>query len=644
MTRGVTGWDVGGVNTKVARVEGGVVRELRSIPFEIQSAPNDLPLIITRLAREVGSAPGDHHAVTMTAELSQYFLTKREGVDFVLDAFESALPGSDIQIFGTDGVFRGLDAARRESLLTAASNWTATATLVASKWPEAVLLDVGTTTTDIIPIHEGVVAARGRTDPDRLGTGELLYLGALRTPVEAVVHEVPLGDTMAGVSAESFALVGDAYLWLGQLAADDYTVPTPDGRAATRAGARDRLARVVCADGEMLDDAAVDAIARHVARVQAERVARSLERVIAQHPSISTAVTAGLGSFIAHRAAGAVHPRPLAVAELGHHFTPAAAVALLLEAQLHRSRPPVMPPSVIPAEAGCPPAVLPADPGIPTTATPEPGIPAAATTAQAGIRTAVIPAKAGIHVRLGNMDPRFRGDDGGVDPRFRGYDRGLDPRFRGDEGGGRREHRVASETATHDARPSPRPTHVRTVVKVGGALLGRRGALDIVVPVLSRVAERGDPAVLIVPGGGPFADTVRRIDTEIGLSDHASHWMAILALDQYAELLASRITSSRVVRSAGEAAGALAAGELPILAPSDWLRRADPLPHSWDVTSDSIAAWVAGQVGAERLVLAKAVKADLSTLVDPHFARALPEGIEASIVDPTELASALGVS
>jgi dihydroneopterin aldolase len=120
--------------------------------------------------------------------------------------------------------------------------------------------------------------------------------------------------------------------------------------------------------------------------------------------------------------------------------------------------------------------------------------------------------------------------------------------------------------------------------------------------------------------------------------------MAILALDQYAELLASRITSSRVVRSAGEAAGALAAGELPILAPSDWLRRADPLPHSWDVTSDSIAAWVAGQVGAERLVLAKAVKADLSTLVDPHFARALPEGIEASIVDPTELASALGVS
>jgi aspartokinase-like uncharacterized kinase len=83
---------------------------------------------------------------------------------------------------------------------------------------------------------------------------------------------------------------------------------------------------------------------------------------------------------------------------------------------------------------------------------------------------------------------------------------------------------------------------------------------------------------------------------------------------------------------------------LPILAPSTWLRRSDPLPHSWDVTSDSIAAWVAGEVGAERLVLAKAAKADLSALVDPHFARALPEGIEALIVEPSELAGALIVS
>jgi probable H4MPT-linked C1 transfer pathway protein len=464
-------------------------------------------------------------------------------VAFVLEAFERALPARDIQVFGTDAAFHTTDEARLRPLVAAASNWMATATLVASKWPETVFVDVGTTTTDIIPIHAGIVAARGLTDPARLASGELLYLGALRTPVEAIVREVPLGDSMAGVSAESFALAGDVYLWLGDLTATDYTVPTPDGRAADRAGARDRLARVVCADGEMLDDAAIDAIARHVARAQAERVARSIERVMAYHPSISSVVTAGTGSFVAQRAAVLVRPSAPTIHELGTDFTPAAAVALLLESRLNRS------PSA-------------------------------------------------------------------VGPSY-----------------------------TRASAPSARAlsARIRTVVKVGGALLGSEGALDMVVPILSRVAERGDP-VLVVPGGGPFADAVRRIDTKLGLSSYASHWMAVLALDQYAELLASRIPLSRVVRSAAAALAALATGELPILAPSDWLRSVDPLPHSWDVTSDSIAAWVAGEVGAERLVLAKAAKVDLSALVDPHFARVLPEGVKALIVEPSELAAALGVS
>ena len=196
------------------------------------------------------------------------------------------------------------------------------------------------------------------------------------------------------------------------------------------------------------------------------------------------------------------------------------------------------------------------------------------------------------------------------------------------------------------ARTTSHPlAHGVTVVKVGGALLGRQGALDIVVPVLAAAAARGD-SILVVPGGGPFADTVRRIDTEIALSADAAHWMAILAIDQYAELLASRIVGSRIVRGPGEVAPTLAAGELPILAPSAWLRSADPLPlpHSWEVTSDSIAAWVSGELGASRLILAKAVRVDVSSLVDPYFARVLPEGIEALIVDPSELADALSVS
>lgn len=181
-----------------------------------------------------------------------------------------------------------------------------------------------------------------------------------------------------------------------------------------------------------------------------------------------------------------------------------------------------------------------------------------------------------------------------------------------------------------------------TVIKVGGALLGRRGALDRVIPVLAAAAEQGAP-MLIVPGGGPFADTVRALDRESGLTADAAHWMAILAMSQYAELLASRIPRARIIEAVSEIAAARASGLLPVLAPYRWLRSVDPLPHSWEVTSDSIAAWVAGELGASRLVLVKASKVDRAALVDRYFERVLPRQLQLVITDACECGAALGV-
>ena len=192
---------------------------------------------------------------------------------------------------------------------------------------------------------------------------------------------------------------------------------------------------------------------------------------------------------------------------------------------------------------------------------------------------------------------------------------------------------------------SPRaPADGGTVVKVGGALLGRQGALDNVIPVLAAAAARGAP-ILVVPGGGPFADTVRRVERESGLTADAAHWMAILAMNQYAELLASRIPRARIVEGANEIAPARASGLLPVLAPYRWLRSADPsrLPHSWEVTSDSIAAWVAGELGASRLVLVKASRADRAALVDGYFEQVLPPRLHVVIAEAGELGDVLGV-
>jgi probable H4MPT-linked C1 transfer pathway protein len=327
------GWDIGGVNTKVARAAGGQVLAARAQPYEIQRDPGALGGLLRALADEVGAEPGDVHAVTMTAELSQLFRTKREGVWFVLDAVRRAFPESCVRVFAVDGRFLELEEARHAPLLVAASNWVATAQVVSEVYPDALLIDVGTTTADIVPIVGGVVAALGRTDPERLASGELVYTGALRTPVEAIVHSVPLAGGLAGVSAEGFALAGDVHLWRGDLAAADYTVPTPDGRPASPEFAGERLARVVCADRELLDDAAVGAIADHVAAAQAEQITAAVRRVVTRHPSLDVAVVTGLGEFLAAAAArrAGLVVRRLAerLGDAAARCAPAAAVALL---------------------------------------------------------------------------------------------------------------------------------------------------------------------------------------------------------------------------------------------------------------------------------------------------------------------------
>ncbi len=299
----VIGWDIGGANTKAARVAGDAAIAARNERFELQRAPTTLVARLQAIAMALGADGSETHALTMTAELSQLFRTKREGVSYVLDAVEHAFPGAPLFVYAVDGRFLDPGQARHDPLLVAASNWTATATLIASRVRDAILIDVGTTTTDIIPIVSGRVAATGRTDPERLLSGELLYLGAVRTPVEAIVHQAPLKDGLAGVSAESFSLAGDVFLWRGDLTPAAYTTPTPDARPATREFAGERLARVVCADRELLTDADIDRIADFVADAMIVRIAGSIKRVHAHHPHITTAVLAGHGAFLGRAAA-----------------------------------------------------------------------------------------------------------------------------------------------------------------------------------------------------------------------------------------------------------------------------------------------------------------------------------------------------
>ena len=176
---------------------------------------------------------------------------------------------------------------------------------------------------------------------------------------------------------------------------------------------------------------------------------------------------------------------------------------------------------------------------------------------------------------------------------------------------------------------------IHTVVKVGGGLLSKAGAFDLVTEALTAFSPRR--RLVIVPGGGPFADAVRTMFRRIKIGEDAAHWMAVLGMDQYAHALTARLPGAVLVEQQAEIAAARQAGRLPVLAPYRWVRAADPLPHTWDITSDSIAAWLAGMLGARRIVLIKPAGGDPRKLVDRLFIRTLPPAVEHFIITADDL-------
>jgi (4-(4-[2-(gamma-L-glutamylamino)ethyl]phenoxymethyl)furan-2-yl)methanamine synthase len=306
----IVGWDIGGANVKAARVEMGNSRieraQVASLPFEIWREKDRLPEVL-RTAFAVTAPDGFAHAmaITMTAELSDVFAAKREGVLFVLDSVQKCFPDVASYVLNISGVFDLLSEARSRPLEFAATNWLATAKYVARQIPNCLLVDVGGTTTDILPILDGQVRVSGRTDMARLASGELVFTGALRTNLAAVVQSLPIDGRFCRVASEYFAVSGDVHLILGFLHPQDYTCTTPDGRPPCVESARGRLARLVCADTEMLPAAEIDALARYIYERQVCQIRNGLDQVISRLPELRQhpVIVLGMGAFLGRAAA-----------------------------------------------------------------------------------------------------------------------------------------------------------------------------------------------------------------------------------------------------------------------------------------------------------------------------------------------------
>lgn len=292
------GLDIGGANVKAADLDGRAVTRA----FAVWKAPERLGAILSDVLAEFPAV--DLLAVTMTAELADCFETKAEGVDFILRAVEAAAGSKPVSVWQTGAEFVSSDVARGIPRLVAAANWHALATWVGRMAPDraAVLIDIGTTTTDIVPLVRGVPVPRGLTDRERLQSGELIYSGVRRTPLCAVAHSVPFRGGYCPLAAELFATTLDVYLTLGDIAEDPADRDTADGRPATAAAAHDRLARMLCCDRTEVTAEDAEAMARFLADVQRQRITGALGRVLsAQAEECGQVLISGSGAFLAER-------------------------------------------------------------------------------------------------------------------------------------------------------------------------------------------------------------------------------------------------------------------------------------------------------------------------------------------------------
>lgn len=288
--------DIGGANLKAADGEGFAVSQ----PFPMWQNPHQLADALRGLIALVPRVT--HLALTMTGELADCFTTKAEGVAHILKAFTVAADGRHTRVYLTNGKLVSLQIALRQPLLAAASNWHALASFAGRYVPEGVglLIDIGSTTCDLIPLVDSLPITIGKTDTNRMINGELIYTGIQRAPVCAVANLVPWRGRKCPVAHELFATMWDVYLTLGDLPEEPNSKHTADGRPATKAAARDRLARAICADREMFTEHDAQVMAESLAQSQLRKIAAIATQLVArlQQPP-HTVVLSGRGEFLA---------------------------------------------------------------------------------------------------------------------------------------------------------------------------------------------------------------------------------------------------------------------------------------------------------------------------------------------------------
>lgn len=331
MNNPIIGWDVGGAHLKAALLDGdGTLQQVVQVPCALWRGLSELETAVD-VVLNIFTSQTSAHVITMTGELVDLFANRQAGVQAISAVMDAKLTGSKRFYSGAlNSGFVALDQVGQYWQHIASANWLASASYVGlqlqqlQKTPHALLIDIGSTTSDFVLLQNNQLACIGFTDASRMQTEELVYTGVVRTPLMAVAQKVKFGEVMTSLVAEYFATTADVYRLTADLSVADDMADTADGQDKTQLASARRIARMI---GRDVDDAPLAAWIALAHEFKAQQLAclqevakRHIDRtnhIIGNHQSRDVAVIgAGAGAFLVKEIANAMNIPYVDIAEL----------------------------------------------------------------------------------------------------------------------------------------------------------------------------------------------------------------------------------------------------------------------------------------------------------------------------------------
>jgi (4-(4-[2-(gamma-L-glutamylamino)ethyl]phenoxymethyl)furan-2-yl)methanamine synthase len=308
--RTVIGWDIGGAHAKACLLQGGEVIDVAQWFCPLWMGMDRLEAVLHSARQRWAGLAAAQHAVTMTGEMVDLFADREDGVRKIAAELAQALPATSsprhdadagrVHFFAGDaGWCRDAEVPALWSAI-ASANWLATARHAAQRIGTGLLVDIGSTTTDVIAFRDGRVLTRSRTDAQRLASGELVYHGVVRTPLCAVARRIDWRGVPHNVMNEFFATTADVYRLTGELNPAHDLYPSADNSAKDPDSTRQRLARMIGLDRR--DGSTDDGLdfAHSWRALQVSLLGDEVRRVMEAHglPHDTVIVSAGCGDFL----------------------------------------------------------------------------------------------------------------------------------------------------------------------------------------------------------------------------------------------------------------------------------------------------------------------------------------------------------